>query len=111
MTAAACASPEDEIHLGSMHLDLTFFRALAKGYLAGLGPLLGDDERAALPVAGLTLTLINAVRFLTDYLQGDVYSQTHRDCHNLDRCRAQLQLVELMHAELDTCRAEIAALA
>ena len=33
------------------------------------------------------------MRFLTDYLQGDVYFHTSREGHNLDRCRTQLALV------------------
>ena len=33
------------------------------------------------------------MRFLTDYLQGDLYFKTHRENHNLDRCRTQFTLV------------------
>ena len=33
-----------------------------------------------------------AIRFLGDYLNGDVYFQTHREKHNLERARTQLTL-------------------
>ena len=34
------------------------------------------------------------IRFLTDFLAGDVYFKVHREGHNLDRCRTQFKLVE-----------------
>lgn len=43
----------------------------------------------------------NGIRFLTDYLQGDVYFKIARENHNLDRCRTQLKLVEDMEAKWD----------
>ena len=42
------------------------------------------------------ITLELAMRFLTDYLNGDVYFKTARKHHNLDRCRNQLKLVSEM---------------
>jgi hypothetical protein len=44
------------------------------------------------------MALENAVRFLTDYLDGDVYFRIHRPSHNLDRHRSQLRLAELLFA-------------
>ena len=41
------------------------------------------------------------MRFLTDYLQGDVYFRIHRDRHNLDRARTQIKLVQDMEAKWD----------
>jgi len=38
------------------------------------------------------------LRFLTDFLEGDVYFKTQRPGHNLDRCRTQLKLVERIEA-------------
>ena len=48
-----------------------------------------------------TYTYENGIRFLTDYLQGDVYFKIAREKHNLDRCRTQLKLVEDMEAKWD----------
>ena len=42
---------------------------------------------------GLLMTLECGVRFLTDYLEGDLYFHISRPEHNLDRCRTQLKLV------------------
>ena len=39
------------------------------------------------------MTFECGLRFLTDYLEGDVYFRTSREGHNLDRCRCQFALV------------------
>ena len=40
------------------------------------------------------MTFEQGIRFLTDYLEGDVYYKVVRDEHNLDRCRTQFKLLE-----------------
>jgi hypothetical protein len=101
---ATCPSPEDEIDLGAMRLDLALFSAAASGYLAGAVGSLDDDEIAGLPLAGRVMALENALRFLADHIAGDVYFRVHRPRQNLDRARAQLQLTALLaraQAEID----------
>ncbi len=93
---ASCRAGEDERDLSRVAVDLELFRALAAGYLEALGPWLEPAELRALPWAGTLLTLMNAVRFLTDHLAGDVYFPVHREGHNLERARAQLRLAETM---------------
>ncbi len=93
---AASPAAEDEVEPGRVALDLELFSALARGYLAGAGGLLSPEELAALPLAGPVLALENAIRFLTDHLEGDVYFRIHRPGHNLDRCLSQLLRVELL---------------
>lgn len=65
----------------------------ARGYVSGAGDLLGDGERQLMPVAAQVITYEQAVRFLTDYLEGDVYFRTDRPDQNLDRARAQTRLL------------------
>lgn len=102
---AASTAAEDERDLDAIDLDLERFEALAQGYRAGAGSLLGEAERSALPLAGAALSLENAVRFLADHLDGDRYFRVHRPGHNLDRARAQLRLAERMLARLPETRA------
>jgi hypothetical protein len=101
---AACPAAEDEPDLAAVRFDLGLFEALARGYVAGGAAFLGEAEVGVLPLAGSTLALENAIRFLTDHLQGDVYFRIHRPGHNLDRARAQLRLVELMDEASDATR-------
>lgn len=50
-----------------------------------------------LPFGGLYMTYIMEVRFLTDYLNGDIYYKTSFENENLIRARNQFALLELMH--------------
>ena len=57
-------------------------------------------------VAARGLSLIHiCIRFLTDYLSGDVYFKIHRPEHNLDRCRPQMALMESIAAQMDEMKA------
>jgi hypothetical protein len=96
---------EDEPDAARVDFDVEVFGALASGYLAGVGPVLTPGERESLALAGPLLTLMNAVRFLTDHLAGDVYFAIERAGHNLDRARAQLRLAERMLAQQPAVRA------
>jgi hypothetical protein len=101
---AACPAPEDEPDLARVHVDGRLYEAIARGYLAGAGPLLTAVERALLPLAGPLIALETGVRFLTDHLSGDLYFRIHRPGHNLDRARVQLRLTEQLLAGTDEAR-------
>ena len=47
------------------------------------------------------------MRFLTDYLEGDVYFKVHREGHNLDRTRTQMKLVSDMEQQLKDMEATV----
>jgi aminoglycoside phosphotransferase (APT) family kinase protein len=88
--------PEDEPDPATVKVDLAIHEALARGYLEGAGALATPPELASLPLAGARMAFENAVRFLTDYLLGDVYFRIQRPSHNLDRHRSQMQLAKLL---------------
>ena len=106
---ATSRSPEDEPRLETIAFDLRLFEALAKGYAAGAADWLSEPEGRLLPVAGPTLGLMNAIRFLADHVEGDVYFRVHREAQNLDRHRAQLRLATLMLERLPEARRIVAA--
>lgn len=87
---------EDEKDLTRIGLSLDNYAQLLDGFLAACGDSLTDTEIASLPVGAKLMTLECGVRFLTDYLMGDVYFHIHRPEHNLDRCRTQFKLVASM---------------
>jgi aminoglycoside phosphotransferase (APT) family kinase protein len=89
-------SAEDEPEPAKVTLDLSLFEAVARGYLESTATMLTHEERLHLVTAGRLITLEQGVRFLTDHLQGDAYYPTTRSDHNLDRCRTQFRLVELI---------------
>ncbi len=96
----ANTAAEDETDLAKVGLDLGLFEAYAKGFLKGCNGSLTDTETDLLPIGAIMMTLECGMRFLTDYLEGDVYFKIHRPCHNLDRARDQFALVADMERKL-----------
>ncbi len=102
---ATTHAPEDARDESDVDFDLELLDALSSGYFAAR-PALDRSEIDALALAGPQMAVENAVRFLTDHLAGDRYFAVDRAGQNLDRCRAQLRLTELMlesHAEAAAC--------
>ena len=85
---------EDELDLSQVRMQMPMFKALARGYLGTAGKFLTRNERALIAFSGKLITFTIGLRFLTDFLMGDVYFRVHRPQHNLDRCRTQFRLVE-----------------
>jgi Ser/Thr protein kinase RdoA (MazF antagonist) len=92
------AAAEDERDLGRVQFNLDAFEALVRGYLEGAAGFLTPAEVELLVEAGRLITLTIGIRFLTDYLSGDVYFKTHRPGQNLDRARVHFKLVAEMEA-------------
>ncbi len=84
---------EDERDLSKVTMQMPMFEALVRGYVESAGDFLTPAEKQHLAVAGKIITFEIGIRFLADYLAGDVYFKVHRDGHNLDRCRTQFRLV------------------
>ena len=89
---AANKGDEDDKDLSRVEVDMEIFRNFATGYLAH-AHFLTPVERRLLPFGAKMLTYMQAVRFLTDYLNGDTYYKTKYADHNLVRTRAQIKLL------------------
>jgi thiamine kinase-like enzyme len=94
-TATNTAS-EDEKDLSKITMNLDLFKAYSEGYLSETGETLNDVEKENLAFAPQLITYTIAVRFLTDYIDGDNYFKIHHEHHNIQRARAQLKLVRSM---------------
>lgn len=101
----ASTGEEDEKDLSKVELDLSLYETFTKGYLEGCGGRLTDKEIEMLPMGAKLMTYECGIRFLADYLEGDVYFKIHRDGHNLDRARTQFKLVADMEAKWNDMRA------
>ncbi len=97
--SATNAAAEDERDLSRVRARLSVFEALVDGYLAAARPFLNEAEIAQLVFSGRLITLEVGLRFLTDFLAGDVYFKTKRPGHNLDRARNQFALLRSLEAE------------
>ena len=98
---AACNSAEDEEDLSKVYHRLDLFEEYVSGFLKGVGNNITEKEIELLPFSAFLLTYELVLRFLGDYLNGDVYFQTRRDKHNLIRARAQLKLALDIESKLD----------
>lgn len=91
--SATNAAAEDERDVAKVAMRMDIYEGLVAGYAASAGAFLNAAERAYLAFSGKLITYEIGLRFLTDYLEGDVYFKTKRPGHNLDRCRTQFALV------------------
>jgi Ser/Thr protein kinase RdoA (MazF antagonist) len=93
--SATNAAPEDGTDLARAVARPEIFTALAEGYLSTARDFLLPAELAELAFSGRLITFEIGLRFLTDFLEGDVYFKTKRPGHNLDRARNQFSLEEV----------------
>jgi len=89
---------EGENHVALNELDIrnTYYEALMEGYLDSTAGLWTKEEREAMKWSGPMLLLIQGIRFLTDYLNNDVYYKTNYPEHNLNRAANQLTLLAIL---------------
>lgn len=97
----ASTGAEDEKDLSKVEMDLNLFEAFTKGFLEGCGGSLTEKEIEMLPMGAKLMTYECGIRFLADFLEGDVYFKIHREGHNLDRARTQFKLVADMEKKWD----------
>ena len=92
---------EDETDLSKVEMRFEMYEALHRGYVDMTSDFLTPAEYENLPFAGKLITLEIGIRFLADYLDGDIYFKTRRADHNLDRCRTQFKLVESIEKQMN----------
>lgn len=98
LRTAANAVAEDDPHVDRVRFKMDIFDAFTRGYLESARVFLTPVEIANLPYAACLFPYMQAVRFFTDYINGDTYYKIKYPEHNLVRTRNQ---VALFHAALD----------
>ncbi len=96
---------EDSKEYDKVGIDLAVFTAFAQGFLEKLGTVMTQSELDTLAQSCFCLTAELAVRFLDDYLRGDLYFKTSYPAHNLVRARNQIALCRSMEAHMDEMNA------
>lgn len=89
---------EDEPDLSKVKFSFELFEAFTKGYLAGFDKIT-KVELDNLVWGAILMTYECGMRFLTDYLEGDMYFRVDRENQNLDRARTQIKMVKIMEAK------------
>ena len=96
---------EDSEDLRKLVVNQDIFEAYLKGYLSEMDEVLTPREIELLPFSIYLLTIECGMRFLEDYIRGDVYFKTNYPVHNLVRARTQLALAKDILKHLDELNA------
>ena len=89
---------EEEQDLTKIAARDDFFKAIVEGYFSEMGPVITEMEQKLFVYAGKFMIYMQALRFLTDYLNGDLYYHTTYPGHNLVRANNQFALLDSYHA-------------
>lgn len=109
LRTGACTTPEDEPDTAKIDFDMDIFRAFTEGYLSTAGEFLTPVEVENLPYAAALFPYMQAVRFFTDYINGDTYYKIRYPEHNLVRTRAQLALLHRIEEKMPQMKEFIAS--
>ncbi|MES2416902.1 MAG: aminoglycoside phosphotransferase family protein [Bacteroidota bacterium] len=93
MRTYLCAFSENEPDIDKIKIRLPYFEATVKGYLSEMAPILTATEKELILFAGKYIVYMQALRFLTDYLNGNIYYPIAYPSQNLDRAKNQFKLL------------------
>jgi hypothetical protein len=85
---------EEEKDLSKIEVRTNFFEGIVKGYFTEMESVLTKTEKSLFVYAGKFMIYMQAIRFLTDYLNNDTYYPTSYTGHNLVRAQNQFTLLE-----------------
>lgn len=91
-----CPVSEEEADYQQIHIRPLFYKAVLEGYAAGLDNLFAPAIQANFHFAGLQMVYMQALRFVTDYLQNDAYYGAKYEGHNFIRAGNQVALLRAL---------------
>ena len=97
----ASTAAEDEADLSKITVNMELFKLFTKGFVEEIANALTKEEIHYLPIGAKVMTCELALRFLTDYINGDEYFKVNSPDHNLIRARAQMKLLTELEAKYD----------
>jgi Ser/Thr protein kinase RdoA (MazF antagonist) len=95
---------EEEHDVSKIEIREDYFKAVVQGYLSEMNAELTDFEKQHFVYAGKFMMYMQALRFITDHFNNDVYYGARYDGHNLVRARNQLTLLQLLAEKENTFR-------
>lgn len=100
LRTAANKVAEDDPRIDMVEFDMDIFKAFARGYIESASSFLTPVERENLSYAAALFPYMQAVRFFTDYINGDTYYKISYPDHNLVRTRNQMALFRSVMARM-----------
>ena len=93
MRTYLCPADENETNVSNIMVRPDVFAAIYKGYMEEMDAVLSETEKELFIYSGKFIIFMQALRFLTDYLNGDIYYRIDNPSHNLNRAINQLVLL------------------
>ncbi len=90
---------EEETDFGKIDVRESYFDAIVHGYLSEMHNELTADEKQYFVYAGKFMVYMQALRFITDYLNNDIYYGAKYELHNFNRAVNQLTLLNILIAK------------
>ena len=91
---------EDNTDLSKLNISYPIFTAFMKGYLPQMKDVLNSYELEMIPFSMFLITMECGIRFLEDYIRGDVYFRCHYPKQNINRCRTQIKLAQDIYSHM-----------
>lgn len=95
----------EDMDIQSVTFDMDIYDHYYRGFIEGCQGMLTEEEIKDLPVAARQIAMENAMRYLTDYLNGDEYFKVKYAKQNLIKTRMHIRLVEDMETKI-RCKGE-----
>ena len=93
---------EEEQDLSKVTVRKPYFKAIIEGYLSEMAPVLTAEEMSLVAYSGEFMIYMQALRFLTDFLNNDVYYTTSYPHQNLVRAQNQFRLLQEYKSSKET---------
>ncbi|MNX64905.1 N-acetylhexosamine 1-kinase [compost metagenome] len=94
MRTYLCEASEEEPDLSKISIRKPFFKAIYNGYMSEMESVLTAEEKTYFTYAGKFIIYMQAIRFLADYLQNDIYYGAKYEGHNFNRAMNQIELLK-----------------
>jgi Ser/Thr protein kinase RdoA (MazF antagonist) len=102
---------EEETDMSKIEIREPYFDAIVQGYLSQMNNELTTEEKKYFVYAGKFMIYMQALRFLTDYLNNNIYYGASYELHNLHRAINQLTLLQLLTQKEDALNKSVAVFA
>ena len=101
----ACSEDENSTDFDNIGIQKNFYEAIIAGYIEVMGNFFTEAEKKYIHYSGLLIIYMQALRFITDYLNGDIYYQISYREEYLNKAKNQFillqQLEEFLKKEYD----------
>lgn len=89
----SCSLDEGSTDFDAIFIKKDIYNAIHSGYLSVMGSNLTNAELQHIHHPGLLMIYMQAMRFLTDHINGDIYYRINYEGQNLNRARNQIALL------------------